>query len=477
MNKAIKKQLEDLPINTGIYKFLDRKNKILYIGRALNLKTRISSYFRSNHYDRPQIIRMIPLVKKIETIETENEIESMILESALIKKYKPKFNIELKDDKSFAWLHISTYDEYPKVKIVRSVKKKEFEKGKLFGPYPKGKAVRRVFDYIRKLYPFCTCKNPKKPCLYYHLDLCPAPYHGKISKKDYQENINNVIKLLSGRKRKLITKLKREMEDYAKGQKFEKAANLRDKINDLEYLSQKISISPFESEKEYLNSRYEKIRNSLITLSKQLQVKNLKRIECFDVSNIKGKFAYGAMSVAINGKLQPDEYRIFKIKNFVNSNDPGMLCEVISRRLKQNKKPQLILLDGGISQLSAVKDLVPKDIKLMGISKTKKNMKDNFWVLESNKIKRLGVKYPFLLVELRNEAHRFGIKYHRKSIRKHMKSSVLDEIEGIGSKRRKILLNYFGSIEGIKKASLEDLEVVLKNKKVAKKIKSHRFFQ
>ncbi len=477
MTNTIKQQVEDAPRKTGVYKFLDKQNEVLYVGKALNLKSRISSYFRENHYDRPQIIKMIPLIEKIETIETENEVESMILEAALIKKYKPKFNVEFKDDKSFAWIHISTYDKYPKVKVVRSVKKGEFEKGKIFGPYPKGKAVKRIFDYVRKLYPFCTCNNPPKPCLYYHLNLCPGPYHGKISQEDYQENINNIVKLLSGKKRNLITKLKKEMESYAEGQDFEKAANLRDKISDLEYLSQKISISPFESEKEYLDTRYEKIRNSLITLSKQLNVSNLKRIECFDISNIKGKFAYGAMSVAINGRLMPEEYRVFKIRDFQDSNDPGMLREVITRRLKQEKKPQLILIDGGISQLSVLKDLVPKDIKLMGISKTKKKDKDNFWVLEKDKIKKIYVKYPFLLVELRNEAHRFGIKYHRKSMGKYMKGSVLDNIEGIGIKRRKALLKHFGSIENVKKASLDELNSVLKNKKVAKRIKAHESLQ
>jgi excinuclease ABC subunit C len=475
MNKSIKKQLENTPRKTGIYKFFDQKNNILYIGKALNLKARVSSYFRDEHHDRPQIIKMIPLITKIETIVTENEVESMILESALIKKYKPKFNVEFKDDKSFAWIHISTYDKFPKVKIVRSIKKGEFEKGKLFGPYPKGKPVKRVFDYIRKLYPFCTCKNPKDLCLYYHLNLCPGPYHGKISQEHYRENINNIVKFLSGKKRNLVTKLKKEMQDYAKKHDFEKAANLRDKVEDLEYLSQKISISPFESEQEYLNSRYEKIRNSLITLSKQLGISNLKRIECFDISNIQGKFAYGAMSVAINGRLAPEEYRIFKIKELQEANDPGMLKEVLSRRLKHGRKPNLILIDGGIPQLSALKDLIPKGIKLMGISKEKKNQSDNFWFLNGVIIKKMKVDYPFLLVELRDEAHRFGVKYYRKSIGKYMKTSTLDSIEGIGPRRRKALIKHFGSVEKIKSASFDELYSVLKNKTVVKKIKAHKF--
>lgn len=468
------KLLEDIPTKTGVYKFYDENGKILYIGKALNLKARVSSYFKNNHYDRPQIIKMIPLIHDIKTITTENEVESVVLESALIKKYKPKFNVEQKDDKSFAWIHISTYDEFPKVKIVRSIRKKDFEEGRIFGPYPKGKAVKRIFDYIRKLYPFCTCNNPQKPCLYYHLDLCPAPYHGKISKEEYRENIDNIIKFLSGKRKKILKNLKNQMKDYALEQDFEKAANLRDKIEDLEYLSQKIAVSPFETEQDYLKNRYEKIKNSLTTLSKQLGVENLRRIECFDISNIQGKFAYGAMSVAVNGRLSNEEYRIFKIKDYHQSNDVGMIYEVISRRLKRGELPDLILLDGGVGQLSGVKDLIPEGVKLMGISKIKgkSKKKDKFWFLDGNEIKTINVSYPYLLVELRDEAHRFGVKYYRKSIGKYMKASVLDSIDGIGPKRRKALLNRFGSVSGVKKASFEELNEVLKNKKLVEKIKA-----
>ncbi len=475
MNKAIKSQLESVPRKSGIYKFLDEDGNVLYIGKALNLKSRVSSYFRSDHKDRPYLFKMIPLINKIETIVTENEVESTILESALIKKYKPKFNIEFKDDKSFAWIHISTYEKYPKIKIIRSIKKGDFEKGRVFGPYPKGKAIKSVFDYIRKLYPFCTCKNPRELCLYYHLNLCPGPYHGKISEEDYKDNINNIIKFLSGKKRNLVTKLKKEMNYYAQEENFEQAAKLRDKIDDLEYLSQEISVSPFHSEDEYFASRYKKIRDSLLMLSKKLKIPSLSRIECFDISNIQGKFAYGAMSVAINGRLVPKEYRIFKIKELKEPNDPGMLKEVLFRRLKRGKKPELILIDGGVSQLSALSNLVPEDIKVMGISKVKKNRGDNFWILDSGKVKPVKVDYPFLLVELRDEAHRFGLKYHRKSMLKYMKTSSLDKIEGVGPKRRKALLEKFGSLDKIKKASFKEINDVVKNREVAKKIKAHGF--
>lgn len=472
------KILEDIPQKTGIYKFFDKDKKILYIGKALNLKSRVSSYFKNSHIDRPHIVKMIPQICNVQTIVTENEVESMILESALIKKYKPKFNIEFKDDKSFAWIYISTKEKFPTVRVVRSIKKNEFKEGMLFGPYPKGKPVKRIFNYIRKLFPFCTCKNPKEPCLYYHLNLCPAPYHNKISPEDYRENINNIIKFLKGNKRNIVKNLKKDMLTYAEKLDFESAALLRDKIDDLEYLSQKITVSPFDSEVEYANNRYEKIRNSLITLSKQLNISRLQRIECFDVSNIQGKFAYGAMSVAINGVLESDEYRIFKIKNFSKPNDPNMLLEVVTRRLKNSKKPDLILLDGGITQLSGISKLLKKDIQVLAISKgkrLKKKRRDEFWILGKKGFENINIKFPYLLLQLRDEAHRFGVKYYRRSIAKHMKKSALDDIEGVGEKRKTLLLKNFDSVENIKRASFEEINSVLKNQRISQKIKAHKF--
>ncbi len=474
----IRQQLENLPNQTGVYKFLDKKNDVLYIGKALNLKSRVPSYFRDSHYDRPHIIKMIPLISHIETIRTENDIESIILEAALIKEYKPKFNILLKDDKSFSWIFISTKEKFPTVKIVRTIKKGEFKNGKLFGPYPKGSAVKRIFNYIRKIYPFCTCKKPKEPCLYYHLGLCPAPHHNMISQKDYRENINNIISFLQGKRRNILGDLKKEMHGYAKKENFEKAAKLRDKINDLEYLSQKITISPFESEEDYENLRNEKNRRLIALLSKQLSIGSLKRIECFDISNIQGLFAYGAMSVAIDGHLKPEEYRIFKIRDTFTPDDPKMLLEVIKRRLRQkNEKPQLILIDGGKSQFSVIKNFVPQEIKLLGISKGKRlaKQKDEFWVLDKKTFKKKDFKHSSLLIQLRDEAHRFALKYHRKNRSKYLESSILDKIEGIGKKRKKLLIKYFKNIENIKKADVVEIQKVLRNKKIANTV--YNFFK
>ena len=170
---------------------------------------------------------MIPLVNKVEVVETNNEIESLVLESILIKKHKPLYNTEKKDDKSYIWIYISTKDDFPTVKIVRKISNKELRRGKLFGPYPNSSSTKRIFTYLRKLYPFCTCKKESsRECLYFHLGLCPGPYQGHISKKDYRKNINEIIKFLQGRKRGQIEGLEKEMKEYSKMKEYEKAAEL-----------------------------------------------------------------------------------------------------------------------------------------------------------------------------------------------------------------------------------------------------------
>src|SRR5690606_10545682 len=253
---------------------------IIYIGKAVNLKSRVSSYFSNKHMDRPRIIQMLELVDSVEVVETENEIEALVLESALVKKEQPKFNSELKDDKSYAWLYINTQDDYPTVKIVRTIKREEFKRGRLFGPYPSGRAVSQVFKYLRKLYPFCTSKDPTKPCFHYYIGLCPGP---DATKEAYRSNINGVIKFLSGRQKTHIHTLEKQMREYANQKEFEKAAQLRDKIQDLKYLGQKINFGYFNTEQDYVQAREERIRTSLSDLADELGVRELGRIECYDI--------------------------------------------------------------------------------------------------------------------------------------------------------------------------------------------------
>lgn len=478
MNSVIKRKLNTLPDVSGVYKFLDEKGNILYIGKAINLKKRVYSYFYLDLIDRPRVKQMIPLIKDFEIIETNNEIEALVLESALIKKYLPSYNTDLKDDKSYAWIYIDTKSEFPTVKIVRTLKKGEYKNGRLFGPFPSGFTIKRVYSYLRKLYPFCTCKNKDcKSSLYFHIGLCPGPYAGEISKDDYRKNINSIIKFLSGKQENHIKRLEREMRVYSKNEDYEKALQLRDRIKDLRYIGQDIDFTYYDDIESYESKREKARKSSFDYLAMELGISELKRIECYDISNIQGKYAYGSMVVASDGVIDRSSYRVFRIKESDTPNDFIMLKEVIRRRLSMRESiPDIILIDGGKGQLSSVNSLIPKNITLMGISKGKylkrkgKKLNDEFWICKEGQIYRINLENPEILIDLRNEAHRFAITYFRKRSIKESKISVLDRIEGIGVKRRKELLRKFGSLDMIKKAKYEDIYSVVKNRKVVDRI-------
>ncbi len=482
-------ELEQLPLSNGIYKFYDKDKNILYIGKATNLKSRVSSYFHSDHFDRPRIIGMIPLIEYIDYVQTNNDIESLVLESALVKEQMPKYNSALKDDKSYAWIYINTKDKYPTVKIVRTIEKSEFKRGQLFGPYPSGRAIKRVFSYLRKLYPFCTAKDncmykkSPKGCFHSRINLCPGPNASDIQ---YKENIDNIIKFLKGRNSSHIKELEKEMIVYSKNQDFEKAAILRDKITDLKYLGSDINYTYFKSEQEYLEDVREKSQKDVNGLAKELNIENANRIECYDISNIQGKMSFGSMTVAIDGTMDKSMYRIFKIKEDGKADDPEMLREVLTRRLKHigndstdvslNTKPDVILIDGGNTQLGNIYEVVPSNIKVIGISKGKylkragQKKVDEFWDNRSGIWLKMMIKNKKILINLRDEAHRFAILHHRKLRGRLMSKSQLDSITGVGVTTRKKLIKAFGDVDTIKLQSIESIDSVIKNKKISTSI-------
>jgi len=463
----------------GVYKFLDKNRKILYVGKAVNLKQRVASYFKGDLNDRPWVAKMIPYVRDIETIVTENELDALVLESALIKKYKPKYNSDLKDDKSYSWIHISTNEEFPKLQVVRNKDIKNIKKGRLFGPYPSGSSVKRVFTYLRKIYPFCTCQKAKKECLYFHLGLCPGPYQGYISKEDYRKNIDGIIKFLTGKKRSFVKNLESEMKVYSQNKQYEKAAELRDKISDLKYLGNSLQGDFFEDEKSYEQRKASLYKKVFSNLREELKIPVLKRIECYDISNIQGQEAYGSMVVNENGQIDNSEYRIFKIKESNTPNDPLMLNEVLTRRFsnkKMTRYPDVVLIDGGKGQLSSVSLVLPEDVLLLGISKGKNRKKkglrpkDEFWIYRNGSADRIYIKNENILINLRDEAHRFAITHHKKArIKKGLRSQLLG-IEGVGENRARKLIKEFKSVESIKNAKLEEIDNVIKNRKISERI-------
>lgn len=385
----LKEKIKKMPSSPGVYMFLDENKKVLYVGRAASLKNRLLNYFQKNL--DPRIQEMVSLAKDIKIKKTSNLLEAIFLESNLIKKFWPKYNIKDKDDKSAAYIVI-TEDEFPKILILRgSDLNKVLVKDKnIFGPYKSLSIVKTVLKLLRKIFPYSLCKpNIGYPCFDYQIGLCPGVCIGKISKEQYLKNIENIKLILQGKMKNLIKKLEKE--------KPEKAFSLKH-IQDVALIG--------KNEKN-INSKF-------------------SRIEAYDISHFYGKGTYGSMVVFEDNKIRKDQYRIFKIKEAPAHDDLRALKEVILRRLKHKewKYPNLIVIDGGKPQLSFIlKTFEENKIKIpvIGISKLAgdkivfppKIKKELKIAIESSKE---------ILLQLRNEAHRFALKFSRKLLLKGLKS-------------------------------------------------------
>jgi excinuclease ABC subunit C len=395
MDKNLKKQADLLPTSPGVYLMKGRGGEILYIGKASSLRSRVASYFEGPLERR--FLKMLEETKKIDYIKTDSGLEALLKEAELVKTYQPKYNIRLKDDKSFVEIAISQ-EEYPRVWLIRARERKKISlKFKaLFGPFTQTKQVKAALEILRKIFPYRSCKKfPKKPCFYYQIKQCLGPCVGKISSKDYLRIIQNFILFLKGEKKRLIKVLEKEMTKYAKELNFEKAKEIREKIFALRHIQD-------------------------IALVKREERLPFYRIEAYDISNIKGAWAAGAMTVFEEGQILKDEYRRFKIKNVRGINDTAMLKEIFQRRFshKEWPLPHLIVIDGGRAQLNAVKEVMKKyrlKIPLIALAKGAKRRKEK--VLSYGKIPSFSLR---AIKELRDEAHRFSLQYHkflRKKIR------------------------------------------------------------
>ncbi len=431
-------QLKKLPYTPGVYQFFDKRGDLLYAGKARVLKNRISSYFREGGDGRPMIGQMVKQIDRIEILETESEIDALILESDLINKLMPKYNIKLRDDKSFLMVKI-TKEEIPKILFVRykdyleeihgrhpeprivvrgrpvsgSHQKKEMlkqvqhdkkiVKGKFFGPYTSGYSLKKAFNILRKIFRFADCSTNKyrsyvkkgQPCLYGMIKTCQAPCADTFIRQDYLKEIGYLKMFLRGKKKQLIKTFESEMAGQAKSQNYEKAADLRDKIEALKHLNQAAAIfSDYNSE-------------SL----------NIKRIEAYDIANISGQLSVGSMVVAENGEINKNEYRKFKIKTVFGANDVAMIGEILARRFKNNwPKPDLIVIDGGLGQYRVAKNILYKlniPTRLLSIAKGRDRKKDEFIYEDPELAKSLKKDDNLvrLIKHLRDEAHRFAQGY------------------------------------------------------------------
>lgn len=593
MEQKISDKLKALPGNPGVYEMLDEKGKIIYVGKAINLKNRVSSYFKGM-----KDAKTTALVEKIRDINwtiTGSEVEALILESNLIKENRPKYNIILRDDKHYPYLKINLENDWPKIQVVR---RKVNDGAAYFGPYATIGSMKYVLGIIESLFPLRTCSdhelaNRSRPCLQYQIKRCLGPCMGYVSREEYEALVRETILLLSGKEKELMKKLKVKMAQLSAELAFEKAAKVRDqievlgklqasqiidkgharerdviglyegeskssimvffvrdgnllnkesyflehqkqedqgsilkafieqfyvsrqpgreiiiplKLDEAEAASLEETLSalrgsrvrvlhPLKGEKKKLmeladSNAYEKYRQKeevdsyrqqelergLESLKSYLDLpKTPKRIECYDISNISGTNTVASMVVFTDGKADNKEYKKFRIRTVEGPNDFASMEEVLGRRFKMKDVPQpdLVIIDGGKGQLSSALKILSSyglgDTPVFGLAK-----KEELLFREGSSqpifIPRQD-KALFILRELRDEAHRFAISYHRQLRGKEMTASIFDEIEGVGPTRKRELLKAFGSINGIRKASLDDIIGIVKNKKVAIKIK------
>ena len=407
-NKRIK--LDKIPKTPGVYTFYDKKGRVLYIGKAINLRSRVRSYFQPGSDLSVMKQVMVRLVSNVKVQKTKNEARALIMENLLIKKYKPPYNIMLKDDKNYLYLKIKDED-FPRVEFVRRPNFRQ--KARYFGPFPWSRPVKQVYRYFHKIFPLRSCSSmPNKPCLEYHMGRCMAPCVSGIPKDEYQKIINKVVEFFEGNEDKFILQAEIKMKKASEEKNFEKAAYYRDQMRAMDKLKE-IRLTSLQIQKR---SEKEKLRKALFQIKTKLKLKKLpKRIEIYDISNIQGKFAVGSMVVFNNGLPDKSQYRKFKIKTIQGVNDTAMLNEVILRRVKHKEwpKPDLVIMDGGRGQLNAVKDIWKQEkVPVVALAKPEEEI-----YIPDIKIPR---KLPedsegfYLMQRMRDEAHRFAIAYHRQ---------------------------------------------------------------
>ncbi len=591
--------IQKIPEKPGVYLFKDEKGHILYVGKAKNLRKRLASYFRHNGYQSPKTKVLLTKAVNIETILARSEKEALLLEANLIKKYRPRYNVILRDDKAYPLLRISIHEKFPGIKVVR---RRRRDKALYFGPYPSASAVRETLRFLGKIFPLRRCstaefRRRERPCLYYQIGRCLAPCVGKISEDEYRQIVNGAVMFLRGKADTLIEKLRQEMEACAQRLEFERAAVLRDRIKAIEktleaqvvaldeecdidvfalaregekiagtilflrsglligkknfYLSRSeieepvlfsLILRQFYDEGKYipdeillpvepedkeiliewlseLGSKHVHIkvskqgsRKMLLDIAYQNAIQALfarlkgehpyeklaeemfirlrlprvpYRVEGVDISNIQGQIPVGAIVSFLEGEPNKKAYRRYHIKTVSQPNDYAMMFEVLHRRLirgvREDDLPDLLVIDGGKGQLQVAIEVLEElslknKIGVCAIAKEKDREGDKVYIPGRKNPLSLAKHTEILrfLQRVRDEAHRFAITFHRQTRSKKMFTSILDKIPGIGLKRRQVLLKYFGDLETLKKASIQEIACLPgMNRKVAEQVKEY----
>ncbi len=413
MTDSLRAKIASLPLTSGVYLMKDASGAIIYIGKAVDLRRRVQSYFRGKA-DRLKTELLVANIADIETISTHSEAAALILEAALVKEHLPKYNIDLKDAKSYPHIEI-TGDKFPRVALVRFARAAQKKAGaQYFGPYVDAALVREALTLIRKIFPFRTCARlPKKACLYHDMGLCEAPCIGAVTPAEYRRGIRNITLVLKGRKDELYCDLKDTMERLAEAKDFEKAAKARDQLRAIGALYASSPDANYFKEAEQLERALHLPRRP-------------ERIEAIDISTTMGERAVGSLVSFVNGRPEKSRYRRFRIKEVEGMDDFRMIAEVVRRRYGRLQRegaayPDLIVIDGGKGQLAAARDELKKldiGIPLISLAKREEEVflpdKRQPVVLSRDS---LALK---LLQRLRDEAHRFALAYHRNLRAKKM---------------------------------------------------------
>jgi excinuclease ABC subunit C len=406
MMNALKAKIALLPTSSGVYLMKDASGKIIYVGKAVNLRSRVRSYFRGRVGD-PKTSALVGHIADLDFLVTHSEAEALILEASLIKEHLPKYNIDLKDGKTYPYIQI-TDDEFPRVSVVRLNKFDQKIKGhRYFGPYVDAALIREALTIIRKIFPFCSCHPlPKKPCLYHDMGLCPAPCIGAVTVPDYRRTIANITLILAGEKDELYRNLKKDMEELSRMREFEKAARVRDEMRAVGALYSSGPDVNYFKEAEQLERALHLPRRP-------------ERVECIDISHTFGEGSVGSLASFHNGKPDKSNYRRFRIRETAGIDDFRMIAEVVRRRYGRLKRegqpyPDLVVIDGGKGQLAAAcEELSELEIDIPVISLAKREEE----VFTPGK--RSAIRLPRdslalkLLQRVRDEAHRFAVSYHR----------------------------------------------------------------
>ncbi len=480
MTDALREKLKQLPRDPGVYFHKNTSGEVIYVGKAARLNSRVRQYFQASRVREPKTDALVAEITDTDWVVVETELDALFLESEMIKRYKPRYNILLRDDKSQTYIRIPMQDAYPAVTFTRG----PLDDGAMyFGPYYNGYAIKKALRFLRRIFPYSIHETmPKRLCLQYHIGLCPGVEAQKTTSDEYKKTLRKLVTYLKGGRKTLERELERDMKRLAMEHKYEEAAIARNRLRDMKELQRQIVFG----DKEFMDISKDEALSGLMNMFGLEEPP--KRIEGYDISHMSGTNNVASMVVATNGLADKSQYRKFRMQ-LPGNDDFGHMRETMKRRFSGKHKdwgmPALALIDGGKGQLGAALGVVRDygiGIPMVGLAKREEEIivhkelsnvqipesSADAWVSDSGDFVSIKLSKNShiikLLQRLRDESHRFAVSYHTVLKRSSATKSVLDVIPGVGAATRKKLITSFGSGRGVKDASREQLQAVVGQK-------------